>query len=138
MDWCHLHAVDLYYIGAGKKGTGDWCFEDGYITFKDIAGLYLQHFRGRILSVISDCSHSGSWIRECMIFLDEQGVRPCGHSAKEMDILIKIFASCHSHQIPRQLDHSVYACRSDKNTGFFTMGSCNNDVQDSLVKTLQK
>jgi hypothetical protein len=124
--------VDLYYIGAGRKGTGDWCFEDGFITFKDIAHLYLQYFRGQVLSIISDCSHSGSWIRECMAFLDEQGVKPCGHSAKNEDIFIKIFTSCLSHQVPRQLEHSVYACRNDKNTGLFTMGVCNNDVQNSF------
>lgn len=135
---CYPHAVDLYYVGAGRKGTGDWCFEDGFITFKDIAHLYLQDFRGRVLSIISDCSHSGGWIRECTTFLDEQGVRPCGHSAKDRGILLKIFASCLSHQVPRQLDHSVYTCRNDKNTGFFTMGGYNSDVQNSICEDFTK
>ena len=136
--YCLRHAVDLYYIGAGKKRTGDWCFEDGYITFKDIASLYLQHFRGRILSVISDCSHSGGWIRECMTFLDEQGVRPCGPSAKEMIILIKIFASCHSHQ---SQDNSTTQCMhagATKTQDSSRWAAVIMTFKTPLVKTLQK
>ena len=69
--------VLLHYIGAGRRGTGDWCFEDGFITFRDIAQLYLRashNFKGRVLAIVSDCSYSGCWVRECMEFLDEQGV----------------------------------------------------------------
>ena len=109
--------VNLCYIGAGRRGTGDWCFEDGFITFRDLAHLYLQLLRGHVLSIVTDCSHSGSWVRECMTFLDEQGVQPCGHSARDKEILIKVFASCLSHQVPRQLAFSVHACTNDKSTG---------------------
>ncbi len=35
-----LRIVILYYIGPGKKGTGDWCFSDGFISFRDIMQLY--------------------------------------------------------------------------------------------------
>ena len=52
-----------------------------------------------------------------MTFLDEQGVGPCGHSARDKGILIKLFASCLSYQVPRQLAFSVHGCYNDKNTG---------------------
>ena len=109
--------VLLYYIGAGKRNTGDWCFEDGFITFKDLTDLYLQLLRGRVLTIVTDCSHSGCWVKQCMTFLDEQGVGPCGHSARDKGILINVYASCLSHQVPRQLVFSVHTCRNDKNTG---------------------
>ena len=116
-----FHAVGLYYVGAGKRGTGDWCFEDGFITFRDIANLYLQLLRGHVLAISIDCSHSGSWVRECMTFMDEQGVQPCGHSARDKGILISVYASCLSHQVPRQLAYSVHGIKNDKNTGFCTV-----------------
>ena len=109
----------LHYIGHGRRYTGDWCFQDGYITFTDLAQLYLQllHRRKRVLTIVTDCSHSGSWVKQCMAFLDQQGVGPCGHSAREKEILIKVFASCLSHEVPRQLAHSVHGIKNDKNTG---------------------
>ena len=129
--------VLLHYIGDGKRQTGDWCFQDGFITFADLATRYLQLLRGRVLTIISDCSHSGSWVRECMTFLDQQGVGPCGHKARDKGILLKVFTSCLSHQIPRQLAHSVYGCKNDKNTGgmsFSKLHDCikpNAEVADS-------
>ena len=52
-----------------------------------------------------------------MTFLDEQGVGPCGHSARDKGILIKVYGSCLSHQVPRQLALSVHGYKNDKNTG---------------------
>ena len=118
--------VQLHYIGSGKRNTGDWCFEDGFITFKDLTDLYLQLLRGRVLTIVTDCSHSGCWVKQCITFLDEQGVGPCGHSAREKGILINVYASCLSHQVPRQLAYSVHGCYNDKNTGdlFFHYYAC--------------
>ena len=99
--------VIVYYIGSGRRGTGDWCFEDGFITFRDIAQLYLSHLQHRVLTIVSDCSYSGCWVRNCMEFLDEQGVQPCGHKAKEKGVLIKVYASCGPTQIPTQHQFSV-------------------------------
>ena len=38
--------VTVYYLGHGKRDTGDWCFQDGFITFSDIAELYSRYLRG--------------------------------------------------------------------------------------------
>ena len=57
---------------------------------------------------------------------------PCGHSARDKGILIKVITSCLSHQVPRQLAFSVNACLNDMNTGvlFFIM-SPNADLPDA-------
>ena len=124
----YLILVILHYIGHGRRNTGDWCFQDGYITFTDLAQLYLQLLRGRVLTIVTDCSHSGSWVKQCMAFLDQQGVGPCGHSARDKGILIKVFASCLSHQVPRKLVYSVYGSRNDKNTGHMTSTRCYDSI----------
>ncbi|MGJ8945924.1 hypothetical protein AB9K17_23835, partial [Salmonella enterica subsp. enterica serovar Kentucky] len=72
---------------------GDWCFQDGFITFLEIAEMYLKHSKGRVLTIHSDCSYSGCWIKVLVQFLDEKEVRPCGHSYKDKGILLKVFAS---------------------------------------------
>ena len=64
-----------------------------------------------------DCSYGGSWVKTCMEYLDEQGVQPCAHSAKEKKLLISVSASCKHTQIPYQLLYSVRAYENDKNTG---------------------
>ena len=106
----------LYYYGNGKRNTGDWCFQDGYITFRDIANLYLQCLRGRVLTIVTDCSHSGSWVKSCMEFLDEQGVQPCGHSATKNGIYLKVYASCKSYEKAANLCFAIRGVVNDKNT----------------------
>ena len=122
----------LYYIGPGKKGTGDWCFSDGFISFREIMDTYTQHFRGRVLTIVSDCSYSGSWVREAMTFMDEQGVGPCGHAAKEKGILIKVFASCQANEIPAKLAFSTHCAQNDKKTGqvSYKLTLCSSQVHD--------
>ena len=78
---------------------------------------------GRVLGVVTDCSHSGSWVRECMAFMVERRVKPCGHSARDKALLVAITASCLSHQVPRQFAISVHGCKNDKNTGLLVMYS---------------
>ena len=69
-----IPSVIVTYFGPGKRSTGVWCFEDGFISFRDIAELYMNHFRGRVLTIHSDCSYAGHWARQLQTFLDEQGV----------------------------------------------------------------
>ncbi len=115
-----MYTVVIYYFGNGKRNTGDWCFQDGFITFRDIATLYLQCFRGRVLTIATDCSHSGSWVKACMEFLDKQGVQPCGHSAAKKGIFLKVFASCKSYE------KAAISC--------FALRGVLNDKNDSRIK----
>ena len=52
-----------------------------------------------------------------MEFLDEQGVQPCGHKAREKGMIIKVYTSCQSYEIPTEYRYSVSGVRNDKNTG---------------------
>ena len=40
-------------------------------------------------------------------FLDEQGVKPCGHSAMEKGILLKVYASCRTGQDSAELAYTL-------------------------------
>ena len=51
------------------------------------------------------------------MFLDEHGVQPCGHSARDKGILIKLFVSCQSNRVPYRLLYSIRGCANDKNNG---------------------
>ena len=51
-----------------------------------------------------------------MEFLDEQGVQPCGHKAREKGMIIKILASCKSEEIPTEYCHCMSGMRNDKST----------------------
>ena len=52
-----------------------------------------------------------------MEFLDEQGVQPCGHKAREKGMVIKVYTSCQSYEIPTEYRYSVSGATNDKNTG---------------------
>ena len=90
----------------------------------DIAQLYLRalshNFRGRVLSIVSDCSYSGCWVRDCMEFLDEQGVQPCGHKAREKGMIIKVLASCKSNEIPTKHCFSKWGMENKGILSFLT------------------
>lgn len=114
------YTVVIYYAGHGRKNMGDWCFKDGYITFGDIIELYNTHFKKRVLAIVTDCSHSGNWVKQCSQYLEEQGVRPCGHSARDKGILLKVYASSRSWEIAATPCFSVLAVYTDKNKGHMT------------------
>ena len=112
-----LFSVGIHYHGPGQRNTGDWCFEDGYIGFRDIAEIYMQYFKGKVLIIVSDSSYSGLWVKHCAEFFDEHGIKPCAHFAKEKEILISVRASCRSYEIPHQRHFTLHGCGNDKNTG---------------------
>ena len=96
-----------------------------------------QHFKGKVLTIISDCSYSGSWVKEGMAFMDEQGVGPCGHVAKEKGILVKVFASCLANEIPAELAFSTHSGKNDTKTGRITVakGWFKKEVHDGQHPT---
>ena len=118
----HSTAV-IHYYGNSRRNTGDWCFQDGFITFRDIADLYMKHSRGRVLTIISDCHSAGHWVVECAKFLDEEGVRPCGHSATEKGILLKVYAACRTGQDTAKLYYATRGMKvkSDGNVGIWNI-----------------
>ena len=102
---CTVHALLsfpfialIWYTGHGEKTTGNWCFKDGVISFEDLFALYMDHFRGKILTLVCDCSYSGSWVEQCAKKLDEIGIPSCGHHTRDQGILIKVLCSCRGDQ----------------------------------------
>uniref|UniRef100_A0A1X7U1P3 Uncharacterized protein n=1 Tax=Amphimedon queenslandica TaxID=400682 RepID=A0A1X7U1P3_AMPQE len=93
----HEGAV-IWYTGHGEKGTGNWCFNDGIISFDDIFNLYRSHYMGSSLTIVSDCSYSGQWINDWAMKLDEFNIPACGHHARKKKFLIKIIASCQHNE----------------------------------------
>ena len=69
----------------------------------------MKHGRGRLLTISPDCHSSGRWVSECAKFLDEQGVKPCGHSAREKGILLKVYTSCQTGQDSAELAYTTRA-----------------------------
>ena len=69
----------------------------------------MNHSCGRTLTIVTDCHSSGKWVSECAKFLDEQGVKPCGHSAREKGILLKVYALCQTGQDATELYYTTRA-----------------------------
>ena len=66
----------------------------------------MNHFRGKVLYLVCDCSYSGSWVEQCARKLDEMGVPSCGHHTRKQSILIKVCCSCESDQQATWLTYS--------------------------------
>ena len=60
-----------------------------------------------------------------MEFLDEQGVQPCRHKARETGIVIKVMTSCKFNEIPIQYPYSV-------------SGTCNDYTEKMTFKISEK
>ena len=88
----------IYYTGYGEEGTGNWCFKDGTISFRDIFTLYKKYLKEKLLVIYSDCCYSGQWVVDCAKCLDEMGIGACGHQAIKHGILLKMSASCQPNQ----------------------------------------
>ena len=69
----------------------------------------MKHSRGRYLTIVPDCHSSGHWVSKCAKFLDEQGVRPCRHSAMDKGILLKVYAACETGQDTAELCYTTRA-----------------------------
>ena len=98
--------------------TGDWCFSDGYITFQDLMDIYMDTYRGHVLTIVSDCSYSGHWVKQCYEFMDGQGIVPCGHHAIKKGVLLKVFATCRSTQTAGVLSYCLHGMTFDKNSRY--------------------
>ena len=94
MHFIYISTALIKYLGHSEKGTGNWCFKDGTISFQEIFNLYRKLSAGKLLSLLSDCCYSGHWVRECAKTLGSLRIPPCGHRARENGALVKVCASC--------------------------------------------
>ena len=67
-----------------------------------------------------------------MAFMDEQGVGPCGHVAKEKGILVKVFASCLANEIPAELAFSTHCAKNITSARFvsYIIDFHSNEIHD--------
>ena len=115
-------AVVLHYYGNSWRNTGDWCFGEECITFRQIAELYMNYSLNRTLTIVTDCHSSGHWVNECGRFLDEKGVNGSGTIAREKGILLKVFASCRPGQDSTELLHTIQGINRKENDLYFPSG----------------
>jgi len=98
---------------------GNWCFKDGTIRLALIRNLYQTFFQGKILYLVCDCAHPGQWVVNFAKYLDDNSIAPCGHKAKEIWYLFKIFASCRPDQTVKDFCFSTkLSLTSEKCLGF--------------------
>ena len=102
-----IPAAVLEYMGHSEEGTGNWCFKDGTISFQEIFALYRKHCPGKLMFITTDCCYSGQWTIDCAKTLDSLGIPPCGHRARELGILVKVYASCQPDQKAAEPCYSV-------------------------------
>lgn len=95
--WCFRVAL-IWYSGHGQRGSGNWCFKDGILGFEELLTLYEAHFRGRLLTVVTDCCFSGHWAYQLAETMDRKGIPPCGHRAEEEGYLLQLYAACQPHE----------------------------------------
>ena len=67
------------------------------------------------MTITSDCSYSGQWVRVCAKTLDSLGIPPCGHRARENGALVKVFASCQPNEEAAEPCYSIEAVRVQDN-----------------------
>ena len=96
-------------MGNSEKDTGNWCFKDGTICFQEIFHLFRKTCPDKVLNIISDCSYSGQWVRECAKTLDSLQIAPCGHRARENGAMVKVCTSCQPDQEAAEPCYSIEA-----------------------------
>ena len=104
-----MYTALLQYMGNSEWGTGNWCFKDGTISFQEIFYVFRRTCPDKVLTVRSDCSCSGQWVRECAKTLDSLQIPPCGHRARESGAMVKMFASCQPDQEATEPCYSIEA-----------------------------
>ena len=104
-----MFIAEVYYLGNSEKDTGNWCFKDGTISFQEIFNIYRRHPSVKGLDIISDCSYSGQWVRECAKTLDSLHIPPCGHRARENGAMVTVFASCQHNEEAAEPCYSIEA-----------------------------
>ena len=97
------------YMGNSEKDTGNWCFKDGTISFQEIFNMYRRHPSVKCLEIVTDCSYSGQWVRECAKTLDSLHIPPCGHRARENGAMVRLFASCQHNEEAAEPCYSLEA-----------------------------
>ena len=111
---CRICLATIWYFGYGQKQTGNWCFRNGeFISFDDLFTIYMNCFRGQLLSLVLDCPFAGAWPQACLKKFDDMGIPPCGHQLRQRGIMLKFFASCQANEVPVELGFALKSTAPD-------------------------
>lgn len=125
-----LNSGTLWYFGDGRIDTGDWCFRDGtFITFKEIFELYQAHFKGKLLTIVTDCPYSGHWSMKCVSMMEKLVSPACGHKSREAGLMIKVYASCRKDQIAREAWFAIHGVRCHESDGHLLFNCSSSENQ---------
>ena len=118
-------------MGHSEEGTGNWCFKDGTISFREIFDLYRKYLSQKRIHIQCDCCYSGQWTIDCAKTLDSLGIPPCGHRAREQGVLIKVVASCKSDQKAAEPCYSVESqvFNEDRTWSYYFLKKVNDTQQ---------
>ena len=128
------HAAHIWFMGHSEENTGNWCFKDGTISFKEIFNIYkqVQEEKGlsldaatategvRLLVVFSDCSYSGNWVHRCAELLDKEKIPPCGHQTFKRALQVRVHCSAKKNQLGRALYYSEKGIFANETDGEFS------------------
>ena len=123
-------AATVWYFGDSQHETGNWYIrEETFITFKDIFNIYKRCFKGKILTIISDCPYAGRWTLDCVEELDRLQIPSCGHHTREKQLLLKVYASCAPDQIATEAWFVSNAVVNDSTTHRLYFGGKSTENQ---------
>jgi hypothetical protein len=132
---CIFLPATIWYFGHSFASSGDWCFREGSsISFREIFDLYRRCFADKVLTIVTDCPHSGFWPGACVEEMDRLKVAACGHKAKRRGILIKVYASCRNDEIAREWYFCTEGVTKSENDGRLCFGfGAGPDTQHSVT-----
>lgn len=107
----------IWFLGHSEKSTGNWYFKDGTISFEDVYKIYMRVAKGKLLTIVSDCSYSGKWVCSFAEILDKENIHPCGHNT---NVKIRIYASAGPSQEAQELCYSIKGVKMQINDGDFS------------------
>ena len=124
----------IWFMGHSEESTGNWCFRDGTISFKEIFTIYkqVQEEKGPLLGaasaaegvnllvVFSDCSYSGNWVHCCAEILDSEKIPPCGHQTSKRALKVRVHCSAKKNQRAQALCYSEKGILANKKDGEFS------------------
>jgi len=88
----------IWYFGPSRIFTGDWCFKYGFVTMEQIRQIYDEYFSGKVMTVVTDCNYSGSWVKSWMSYLEKRCIQPCQHSSRRNKTYLSFISSCGEYE----------------------------------------
>ena len=94
--------IQIYYTGHSELNTGNWIFNNGIITFKQIINIIINNWGNQFFDIFCDCDFSGNWTKQLYKYINKLRI-----------------VSVHAASFPEKT--KKYAYNSPNNGGYFTL-----------------